>query len=41
MINLIGFRTHPAERPRVRGYEPRDDEREALLDTLAADFEAR
>jgi integrase/recombinase XerD len=33
--------THPAERPRVRGYEPGDDEREALLDTLAADFEAR
>jgi len=32
--------THPAERPRVRGYEPGDDERAALLDTLAADSEA-
>jgi len=32
--------THPAERPRVRGYEPGDGERAALLDTLAADSEA-
>jgi integrase/recombinase XerD len=29
--------THPAERPRVRGYEPDETERATLLDTLAAD----
>jgi hypothetical protein len=32
--------THPAERPRVRGYEPDEATQEALLDSLAADSDA-
>lgn len=32
--------THPAERPRVRSYEPDEAERATLLDTLAADSDA-
>lgn len=32
--------THPAERPRVRGYEPDEVTQNALLDSLAADSDA-
>ena len=32
--------THPAERPRVRGYEPDEATQETLLNSLAADSEA-
>lgn len=32
--------THPAERPRVRGYEPDEATQNALLDTLATDSDA-
>jgi integrase/recombinase XerD len=32
--------THPAERPRVRGYEPDEATQNQLLDTLAADSDA-
>ena len=32
--------THPAERPRVRGYESDGAAQEALLDSLAADSDA-
>jgi hypothetical protein len=32
--------THPAERPRVRGYEPDEAAQETLLNSLAADSDA-